>query len=93
MTQTSRWATGTYELVLDFSGTDGDDDIIATVFAMPADNTQEADDDAPILAQAGYIIPELGTLQGAPQGPLVDTHQQLARGQQGALRRAAYEAG
>lgn len=65
MTQTSRWATGTYELVLDFSGADGDDDIIATVFAMPADNTQEADDDAPILAQAGYIIPELGTLQGA----------------------------
>ena len=65
MTQTSRWATGTYELVLDFSGTDGDDDIIATVFAMPADNTQEADDDAPILAQAGYIIPELGTVQCA----------------------------
>lgn len=64
MTQTSRWATGTYELVLDFSGSDGDD-IIATVFAMPADTTPEADEDAPILAQQGFIIPELGTLKGA----------------------------
>jgi hypothetical protein len=64
MTQTSRWATGTYELVLDFSGTDPDNDIIATVFAMPADNTPEADEDAPILAQAGFIIPELGELKG-----------------------------
>lgn len=64
MTKTSRWATGTYELVLDFSGSDGDD-IIATVFAMPVDNTPEADEDAPILAQGGYIIPELGTLKGA----------------------------
>jgi hypothetical protein len=64
MEQTSRWATGTYELVLDFSGTDPDNDIIATVFAMPADNTPEADEDAPILAQTGFIIPELGTLKG-----------------------------
>ena len=64
MTNTSRWATGTYELVLDFSGS-GDVDIIATVFAMPADSTSEADEDAPILAQGGFIIPELGTLKGA----------------------------
>lgn len=65
MEQTSRWATGTYELVLDFSGSDNDSDIIATVFAMPVDNTLEADEDAPILAQDGFIIPELGTLKGA----------------------------
>lgn len=64
MTTASRWATGTYELVLDFTRRD-DDDVIATVFAMPVDGTQEADDDAPILAQAGFIYPELGTLKGA----------------------------
>lgn len=64
MTQTSQWATGTYELVLDFSGSDGDD-IVATVFAMPATDSPDADEDAPILAQTGFIIPELGTLQGA----------------------------
>lgn len=64
MSTASRWATGTYELVLDFNPS-GRDDIIATIFAMPVDDTQEADDDAPILAQEGYIIPELGTLRGA----------------------------
>ena len=64
MTQTSQWATGTYELVLDFSGSDKDD-IIATVFAMPATDSLDADEDAPVLAQAGFIIPELGTLKGA----------------------------
>lgn len=68
MTTTSRWATGTYELVLDFSGSDEGEDIIATVFAMPVDNTPEADEEAPILAQAGFIIPELGTLKGAFAG-------------------------
>ena len=64
MTQTSQWATGTYELVLDFSGSDKDD-IVATVFAMPATDSLDADEDAPVLAQAGFIIPELGTLKGA----------------------------
>lgn len=64
MKQTSRWATGTYELVLDFTRRD-DDDVVATVFAMPVDGTQEADDDAPILSQSGFIYPELGTLKGA----------------------------
>lgn len=64
MTETSRWAIGTYELVLDFSRSD-DDDVIATVFAMPVDNTPEADEDAPILAQSGFIYPELGTRKGA----------------------------
>lgn len=63
MTTASRWAVGTYELVLDFTR-QGDDDVIATVFAMPVDGSEEADDDAPILAQAGYIYPELGTLKG-----------------------------
>lgn len=62
MEQTSLWATGTYELVLDFSGADGAD-IVATVFAMPVDNTLEADEDAPILAQTDFIIPELGDLR------------------------------
>lgn len=63
MTQTSQWATGTYELVLDFSGSDRGDDIVATVFAMPATDSLDADEDAPILAQAGFIIPELGDLR------------------------------
>ena len=64
MENTSLWATGTYELVLDFRGAD-DADIVATVFAMPAIASPEAEEDAPILAQEGYILPELGTLKGA----------------------------
>lgn len=64
MESTSQWVTGTYELVLDFRGAD-DADVVATIFAMPAIASPEADEDSPILAQEGYIIPELGTLQGA----------------------------
>ena len=64
MDSTSLWATGTYELVLDFRGAD-DADVVATVFAMPAIASPDAEEDAPILAQQGYIIPELGTLKGA----------------------------
>ena len=49
---------------MDFNRSD-DADMVATVFAMPADNTPEADEDAPILAQAGFIYPDLGTRRGA----------------------------
>jgi hypothetical protein len=63
MTATSRWATGTYELVLDWTG-DDEADVVATIFAKPLEVGSDADEDAPILSQMGMLLPELGERRG-----------------------------
>ena len=63
MTATSRWATGTYELVLDYTKDDGAD-MVATIFAKPLEVGTDADEDAPILSQMGLLFAELGERRG-----------------------------
>lgn len=64
MTNASPWATGTYELMLDFSGADEGVDVMATVFAMPDPTDLDADEKAPILSHMGLLRGELGSPQG-----------------------------
>lgn len=63
MTATSRWATGTYELVLDYTK-DDEADVVATIFAKPLEVGTDADEDAPILSQMGLLFAELGDRRG-----------------------------
>lgn len=60
MKATSRWAIGTYELLLtrDPEGSEGD--IVLTIFAKPVSGDPADDEDAPILTQMDIFYAEVG---------------------------------
>lgn len=56
----SRWATGTYEMLLETGNVVLDGDVGVTVFATPVTLDRADDDDSPILAQVDSQAWELG---------------------------------
>lgn len=61
MTQESRWATGTYELMIQYDTDCEPGDLLITVFAKPMDmDNEEADEDAPVLSQIELPKSEYG---------------------------------
>jgi hypothetical protein len=67
----SRWATGTYEMLLQRLKDDDEADVMITVFAIPLTLDPADDEDAPVLAQVEAKLWELGLHEeDTPDWPL-----------------------
>lgn len=58
MATTSRWATGKYEMLLQQDPEARPGDLMVTVFAKPLTMDDDADEDAPVLAQIDVLREE-----------------------------------